>query len=472
MAYTVEQIIIEGITVTDLNELELICCPNEHAVLQLGGFASENKGEELLYGLKEYSPLSVSIKEDHGITLLFSGVITTVKVTGEGQCDHIWVEAKSNSLLMDLKKKSRSFQDVSITYGQLASEILKDYQESDFRLSVPDHALREISVQYRETDWEFLKRMFSMLHAKLYGNPASKKPQLYAGIPEGMTADREYTRMITSKEMGKYNYWQQEGANVSDIDFLIYTIETEELIQLYECIRIQGQDFVVRDIHYVLEKGVLRCRCELQKKSGLMEQKKYPMHLIGAALEGKIIDVAGEQVKIHLAIDDSGSGPDVYWFPFSTLSASNDGSGWYYMPEKGDQVRVYFPTKHTKDVIAISAVSVYDGKSGSGPDKMGVPSTKSLGNPHGQEMSLGEDGVCLKCKGGAASLIIGNDGKVAIEAQKKISISAENNIDITSETDMVFHGSENVAILCTQGGQVILGDDGNLHIRGTEVLVD
>lgn len=45
------------------------------------------------------------------------------------------------------------------------------------------------------------------------------------------------------------------------------------------------------------------------------------------------------------------------------MSASQDGSGWYYMSEIGDTVRVYFPTKHTKDAIALSAVSNYEAPS-------------------------------------------------------------------------------------------------------------
>lgn len=37
MAYTVEQIVIEGLVVTNLRELELISRPNEHTVLQFCG---------------------------------------------------------------------------------------------------------------------------------------------------------------------------------------------------------------------------------------------------------------------------------------------------------------------------------------------------------------------------------------------------------------------------------------------------
>ena len=472
MAYTAAQIAIEGVTITSLEAFELICRPGEHAVLKLGGYVEEDQGENILYELRGYEPLSVSVTEGEASTLLFGGVITHVKVTGAGQTSYIELEASSRSLLMDIQKKSRSFQDVSMTYGQLTAEIMKDYPQGDVRLSIADRPLEDIAVQYRETDWEFLKRMLSMLHAKVSCNQAAEVLQLYAGIPEGLPEQWLYKKQEVKKEMGAYDYWRQQGAEVADVDFLVYTVETEWLAPLFDQMMIRNETFLVRSSHCQLEKGLIHCTCELQKKQGMMEPRQYPMHLTGVALEGEIVDVQGEQVKVHLAIDNGRNDQDVYWFSFSTLSASPDGSGWYYMPEKGDQVRVYFPSKYTGDVIAISAVSTYDGRSGDGPDKMGVTSTKSLSNRHGQELSMGEDGLCLKCSGGSACLNIGNDGSISLTAEKMINISAQKDVVISSETDMVFHGRQTVALCCTKGGQIILQDNGNLYIKGTEVLVD
>lgn len=470
MAYTAAQIAIEGVPINGLKTFDLVCRPGEHAVLKLEGYVDENQGEDILYGLKEYAPLSVTVTDNGSITPLFSGVITSAKVTGMGQLNGIEVEAQSRSLLMDIKKKSRSFQDVSMTYGQLVTAVMKDYPGSDVMLSFADAPIGQVAVQYRETDWEFLKRMLSMLYAGLSCDPVSDQIRLYAGIPEGLLGEWHYQKKELKKEMGTYDYWRQEGAAAADIDFLVYTIETEWLARLFDQQTVENQTLLVRSSRCRLDQGLLHCTCEMQRRQGLLTPRQYPMHMIGVALEGEIIDVQGEQVKIHLAIDEDG-GNDVYWFPFSTLSASPDGSGWYYMPEKGDQVRVNFPSKDTRDVIAISAVSTYDGKGG-GPDKMGSTSTKSLRNPHGQELNMGEDGVTLKCSGGSACLKIGNDGSISLEAQNAININAENDITITAETDMVFHGSKSVAVVCTQGGQIILNDDGNLYIRGTEVLVD
>jgi len=471
MAYTATQIVIAGIAVTEIHELKLSCQAGEHAVLKLSGYVGENTGESTLHELKEYSEITVHINIDGSRRILFSGVITNVKITGKSQTDYLEIEAKSKSFIMDIKKKSRSFQNTNMTIGELVSEIMKDYPESDIKLSIPDKPIGEIAVQYRETDWEFVKRVLSVIHIKIACNQTSNRIQLYAGIPSGEVKQQGSINREILKEMGVYDYWLQEGMDVSDTDFLIYTIETNEMVQIFDQIKYKERDFVVRSTTYEMVKGMLNCICELQRKQGIMEPVKYPMHLIGVALKGKIVDAAGEKVKVHLEIDEGRKSQNVYWFPFSTLSASPDGSGWYYMPEKGDQIRVCFPSKHMKDVIAISAVSTYEGKDTEDADKMGNPSTKSLSNAYGQEMSMGEDGINLTCRGGA-SLKIGNDGSIALAAQKQVNINAENNIEITSETDMIFHGSQVVALTCTQGAQIVLSEEGNLHIKGTEVFVD
>ncbi|MFT4104623.1 MAG: contractile injection system protein, VgrG/Pvc8 family [Lacrimispora sp.] len=474
MAYALDQICIEGLTFEKLEELKIECRPGEHGSLYISGFLAEDKGKSTLFEMNEYAPISVSVQVKGKKQTIFAGVMTEAVVQGSGAFHHIEVKARTYSLFMDLKKKSRSFQNTAMTYGQLIHAVLADYPGSDINLTIEDKPLGEISVQYRETDWVFLKRMLSQLNAPLACYPGMEQIKLYGGIPSMAQGAWGYKRVRAEKEMGVCNYWQQQGAAVGDVDFLIYTIETDHTPELFEQINYQGESLRIRGFTYTLEQGLLYCRCELQKQTGILEAKQYPMHLIGAALEGKILDVAGEKVKAQLMIDGENSQGSVYWFPYSTLSASPDGSGWYYMPERGDHVRIYFPSKHTKDVIAVSSVSDYDGTGGggSGGDRMGSPSTKYLSNVHGQEMSLGEDGVNLTCAGGAASLKIGKDGKVSLSAQSEVMVGAQNNIDITAETDVVLHGSKCVSIMCSQGGQIQAAEDGNLYIKGTEVKID
>ncbi|MEY8356562.1 contractile injection system protein, VgrG/Pvc8 family [Lachnospiraceae bacterium 54-53] len=469
MAYAAEQIVIKGIPVENLTELKISCSPGEHGTLRLSGYLTGNHGEEALFGFTENDSLTVYVEEGKPV---FSGILTAVSVEGEGETVRIFAEAKSRSILMDQKKRSRSFQDTAMTYGQLFQAVMSEYPGSDIKLSVGDRPLGEIVVQYRETDWEFLKRMLSMLNAVLVCRPGAEAIKLYGGVPEIPWEKWDYEKTGSRKEMGEYSYWILQGAAVNDNDFLIMDITTSHVPEFFEQLEDEGRKLVIRGISYELERGLITCRCQLQKREGILAKAVYPMHLIGAALQGRVLDIAGTRIRIHLDIDQGAENRDVYWFPFSTLSASPDGSGWYYMPEKGDNVRVYFPSKYTKDAIGVSAVSSYDGKSGNVPDRMGSPSTKYLSNPYGQEMKLAEDGVSLVCSGGAASVRISKDGDVTLSAGGTISIAAENDLEIDAEEGISFQALETVVVSCVKGGTIQMPADGKLYIQGTEVKVD
>ena len=142
------------------------------------------------------------------------------------------------------------------------------------------------------------------------------------------------------------------------------------------------------------------------------------------------------------------------------------------MPENGDQIKIYFPTKHTKDAIAVSAVSSYDGKNDSVPDRMGTPSTKYLRNPFGQELKMGEDGVTLSCNGGTASVTMGNGGDVTLYAANTLLVQASNNVELTAETEINLSAAQAAVVSCAQGGSIQMQPGGMLQVQGTEVKID
>ncbi|WP_304428951.1 contractile injection system protein, VgrG/Pvc8 family [uncultured Acetatifactor sp.] len=468
MAYEAEQIAVDGISIMQLDKMEIHCAPGGHGRCRLSGYVAADSGEAVIYGMQENLPLKVSA----GGSLIFSGLVTYARVSGMGGTYYVEAEGRTRSILMDQEQHSRSFQDVNMTYKQLVKAILSEYPEAEVSYSIPDVPIKEIAVQYRETDWQFLKRMLSMLHAPLACNPAGETIQLYAGVPEIPYRDWGYEITGFRKEMGEFQYWQQSGMGRGDDCFQVAELQTGCMAGLYESLKVFGQRLSVRGISGKLEKGAFRCRCELQKAEGILARTEYPMHLVGSALKGKVLAASGSRIQVHLQIDDGNGQPDVHWFPFSTLSASQDGSGWYYMPEQGDQVRVYFPTKHTKDAMAVSAVSSYDGKADSVPDRMGSPSTKYLRNPSGQELKMGEDGVTISCSGGSASITMGNNGDVLIHAADTLLVQASNNVELCAETEIALSAAQAAVVSCAKGGCVQMQKEGKLLVQGTEVKID
>ncbi|KSV58607.1 contractile injection system protein, VgrG/Pvc8 family [Acetivibrio ethanolgignens] len=468
MGYTPDQIVVEGVPIEQLEDIEFLGSAGEHGCLTLRGYVRAGDGEPLLFHLPQYSPLTIRAEG----RLLFSGIIMKFLVKGKGDVSSVQVTAYSRSILMDQEKRCRSFQDTTMTYRELAEQVLREYPGSDIQLAFPDTPVSSIAVQYQETDWQFLKRLFSYRNAPLTSLSTSETLKLYAGVPLLPDTDCGFEMTGFRKELGEYYYWKQAGKDVRDDQFLIMEGRTEEVIGLFEQIETKGQSLSVREHGFRLEHGRLVGTCGIQKPEGILVKTEYPAHLTGAALVGTVLEVSGIQIRVHLKIDDGRDSNDVYWFPFSTLSASSDGSGWYYMPEQGDQVRVYFPTRHTSDAVAISAVSDYKEEGGVAPDRMGDPSTKYLSNPSGQELRMGKDGIKLACQGGSASVMIGNGGDISLYAEDTLLIQASNNVELTSETEMEFSAENTAVVACAMGGCLQMHPGGVLMLQGTEVKVD
>ena len=63
MAYTVNQIITEGIPVRHLEQLEFFEKAGEHGCMTLKGSVEAEEGEALLYGLPQNSPITVRTED-------------------------------------------------------------------------------------------------------------------------------------------------------------------------------------------------------------------------------------------------------------------------------------------------------------------------------------------------------------------------------------------------------------------------
>lgn len=272
--------------------------------------------------------------------------------------------------------------------------------------------------------------------------------------------NHDFERCAVLREMG-YPIQDEEGIQCK--------IETEQLCDIFVQCQVYGIGMIVTAVRGFLERGLFKTKAVLSRTKGIAEIPRFPMKMVGTALEATVLEVKGEHVRLRFSIDGDQQSSDVYWFPYSTPSASPDGSGWYYMPEIGDRLRVYFPTKQMKDVLAISAVSSYEGKDG--PDRMADTSTKYLRSASGQEMNLSSQGAYFASAEEMASMMVGNDGRITIKGQT-IEITAEESIEVTEAQKVKFHSKTGALYKCSQGGTLKLESGGNLRLSGSKLNID
>ena len=94
---------------------------------------------------------------------LFSGLLEEMTVREEGGYREAELTVLSGTVRLDRKRRDRTFQNASTGYGDLVGRILADNEGSACILAGDDRETGAPFFQYRETDWEFLKRVASGL---------------------------------------------------------------------------------------------------------------------------------------------------------------------------------------------------------------------------------------------------------------------------------------------------------------------
>lgn len=464
MAYDLSQLRLEGIKIQKLNDCCICQETGGHGELFLRAYAEKDWFDEV----KSFQPIRLYVSGEQEQTL-FCGVLTEFVEESAGEIEEIRMKAKSYTYLMDIKKKSRTFQDTAMTYTQLLASILNEYGDGGFLSAVEDRPIGELVIQYQETDWDFLKRVFSRIYSPLTGEMGLPSIRIYAGVPVKEEEIRNYELQEITQDFEQCAALREMGYKIRDVEGMRCQIVTRQLCGIFTRCQVHGIWMMAECVRGYLEHGLFKTAAVLKRKEAIVELPRFPINLVGAALEGTVLDVKGERVRLHFNIDGDRGSNDCYWFPYSTPSASPDGSGWYYMPEIGDRLRVYFPTKQMKDVLAISAVSSYEGKAG--PDRMADTSTKYLRSASGQEMNLSSRGAYFASAGEMASMMVGSDGRICIKGQQ-IEITAEESIDVTEAQEVTFHSKTGAVYKCSQGGTLELESGGNLKISGSKLNVD
>lgn len=401
---------------------------------------------------------------------MFQGVVTDVRVRTEGDISRLYVIAHSNTIQLDALKGSCSFQDTGMSYQAVVEEVLKRNKGSKAIYdSAASNAIKNFTMQYKETDWEFIKRMAGQNYLPLVPSYTAEKPCFYFGCQFGEHTYKMHVKEYTvSKNIHQY---QTESENyitgVLEKDYITYTVKAYDILKLGDKVEFQGIEFYIIDAVYEMEEGIVFGTYQLGRKKHFRQRKYYNSPISGISLNGSVTDVNRDKVKVHLAIDQKESSAK-YWFPYSTMSASPDGSGWYCMPKKGDQVRVYFPDEEEKNCYAISSISSYTPETGSS-DKMSDPNVRYLRTPDGMEIKLAPEGITIDAYDGKAVINMDKQGNITINASKNLSITAKEDVTITAEKNVTMYASEEISMTGADG-TIVMEKSGNTKVTGEYVL--
>ncbi|GKS12212.1 hypothetical protein YDYSY3_32120 [Paenibacillus chitinolyticus] len=448
-------------------DLHLDKAVNEHAKLTLSGIVPEEMLDRYVEQADENEQIAVSVRDGERTTVIFQGIVTNMAVKAVHNVRTLTIEAQSSTLLMDIRKVTRSFQNKQMTYRGLLDRIAGSYPNSDVVVEAAGGtSIGGLVVQYKETDWEFARRLASRLHLPLIPLCSQKGMKCYVGVPDlGEPHKLDAYNYSIRKNLKDFKRKSENGVSgIDEQNSISYEVNSSAILELGSPVAFQRRKLYVYRASTRMEGGTLTNRYELRDKQGFSCPTLYAYKLAGTSLFGSIKDVSKDKVKVKLHIDGKSSSDESLWFPYSTVYSSPDGSGWYCMPEVGDEVRLYFPDEQEKNAYAASSVDT----DSSDPQKRSDPSVKSISTKYGKQIVFKPGSVEI-IGGGSLLMRLTDDGGIEINSHKKISISAKEDIEITGGGKVLIQGEEGIDLKQADASLSIMDE---VKISGAKVNIE
>ena len=456
--YTQGDIIVEPYKFQKITKLKLVNELNEHSKLCISGIISDENSDKYVEEAEAEETIKVSAKdnENNEITL-FEGVVTKVGIKASNDVRTLEVEALSKTFLMDIKKINASYQNENLTYAKLFKQKNSSYSDVVMVDNITNGTkIDEFIVQYKETDWEFLKRLASYFNVALV--PECRMTGIkysIGGSGEAKVYDLNEFNYSIQKGLQEFNLKSSnEDYELNDINLISYEVETNTIMGLYNKVSFKGRTLLVHKCEIEMVGGVLSNKYILRDENGMKVQRVYNDKIVGISLQGRILDVQKDKVKVSLEIDGSPTDKNgARWFEFATIFSQPDGTGWYCMPEVEDVVRLYFPDNEEKDAYVISSMH-YDGNDDS---KRSDPSVKSISTKYGKEIIMSPGSVEIIGNGNLLMRMT-DDGGIEVNSNKKIILDAKDDIEINGGANVQIKGHKGIK-LTQAGASMIIKND-------------
>ncbi|OOM73575.1 hypothetical protein CLPUN_44710 [Clostridium puniceum] len=264
------------------------------------------------------------------------------------------------------------------------------------------------------------------------------------------------------KNLKKFHEAGGDDAGYHDTDYFYYEIERRYILEIGSKINYKQKNLYVREYEGYSDKQQIFYKYKLCRKNGLWQDIIYNKLLRGATLEGKVLSVKEELVKLHLDIDENQNEEEAFWFPFLPPSVNI----MYSMPLIGTSVRLYFPNESSEKPIIIGCAR----KNGEDCEKTAEPSKRYYETEHGSEIGMIPDALTIK--GGSTeplSISFEDNVGVTFTSPKKLSLNAGGEIEINTSRYVRINGASQISMTkgSTSNGVSI---EGEFHIKANNVI--
>lgn len=420
-----------------LDFFSLRMLPGGHASAQFSVVADKDTSVARLQEQMEQAEFRIVSLEG---ALLFSGILQDVDLREENGFARLRGSLVSGTVLLDTVLKSRSFQDVSLTYRQVIEMVLQDTADAGviFAAGTFDRPIGLPILQYRETDWQFINRMASRCDSFILPDIGQPKPWFYFGMKQRGEAV-SFEEIEYRQTAGDKLYARAARTDWAAGDHCYVEVKSTQDFAIGDKTVFQDKSFVVCEKAAAYLQSEVIFTYKLAKESYNLSKRRDNEQIAGMTLLGTVLETAEERLKIHLDIDKEQDVKTAY--PYKWVPPSGDLM--YLMPEVGTRVSLYFPDNDEQHARAINCVRTNGGAEGACA-AMGNFEERCLTTKHGKQMYFHPGTMGLVGKSGSIrqvdgeGLFLHSDLALTIVAQDEIKLIApEVELDAKLELTMV-----------------------------------
>ena len=453
-AVTYKDLSLSVRNVISIRRIEITQEPGDHARMYVEAVLDSDMEENDFHEIEEQ--VFLVYEREEGANILFYGIIDQIRMEREGADRLLYLNARDATRQMDIERRSRAFQNPQMTVSQLVEEVMAAYPDADYKIHVADEPIGQLVIQYEETDWEFLKRFFSKYHVQLYPDTSYPVVRFQAGLspaPEPWNWDDlpyELSQDFNWLEKMKQNGFAELLASQS----VSYRLESYDIAVPGSQMTYKGNSWYLASVRRYLLDGNLRHSYCLKQPEGLYAVPYFNQRMTGISIDGTVSATERDRVQVTMEIDAGSDGTNHYWFPFSTVASSSDGSGWYCMPEQGESVRVFFPVDDEKEGYVITSIKGHEPEAGNAADPMGNPAVRSIATQQNNQVQFTESGVVIAAGGENGSVLINKDGSVVLDGLLDITIAAAEAIQIMAGNELVLTSQTTIRLVSDAGSDI------------------
>lgn len=386
-------------------------------------------------------PVSVQLVSGAESVQLFYGIVTKIRKISEIDYPAFEFEVYSRSILLDRVRENATYQQTTKLISELIKQVAKGMANIYF--GVTDRPIGSWIYRNQETSWQLIKRLASLCNACI------------------MTNAETFTPVISIGRTGKVY-----SGTVSLIE--TYRLDGVEYYRTYMPIAL-GTGLVeggyVSYVKTFSKGGEIITDYVISGSDGFKSPVMYNQGTECTMLKGIVTAVDKEKIQVYFEGIDSeqDSGSDT-WYEYATPFATGGGSygsGFYCMPEEGDEVRVFIPSADESKAFAFGTVSTA---------QLPDPQKAQWKMPEGQELLFTDKGIRIACGNHHVYIDLLSGEGIKIWTDKSIIVDSQGEIDIHADDNVVIYG-ENMLQLSASETKIIL-EDKNIIFNSANVQLN